>query len=92
MSHDLSPTQVVQMCDHHGKPMPLLLTFVPSDQRKVVVNIEALSNSSSSGQCCCQYPGHSQANCRAPFRCVKCADPVLKALNLRISHFSRTTS
>lgn len=64
--------------------LPLVLVALPREQKKIfdlktvcrlVVSIESLRRGTTRGQCYrCQLYGHTQRNCTAAPRCVKCGE------------------
>lgn len=77
-----NPSLVIRM-KKEGNPMPLVLVRLPKEQKQIFklpaildirIKVEPLRTRAKIAQCHgCQRFGHSQSNCTAPFRCVKCA-------------------
>lgn len=80
-----NPSKVLQMKNKRtGSPMPLFLVSLPRSDKKIfdikhvldlAITIETLNTTAKIGQCFrCQKYGHSQSNCTATIRCVKCGE------------------
>lgn len=76
--------KVSRMVDREGRSLPMVRVDVPrlykniyniSTICKLSITVEAAHKKASTGQCHrCQLFGHSQAGCRAEYRCLKCAE------------------
>jgi hypothetical protein len=81
----LAPKQVTRMISTRSKkPLPLVLVEVPKDQEKIfqlksichlLIAVERPHKKGTTAQCHrCQRFHHSQRNCHAPAKCVKCGE------------------
>jgi hypothetical protein len=81
----LAPKQVTRMISTRSKkPLPLVLVEVPKDQGKIfqlksichlLIAVERPHKKGTTAQCHrCQRFHHSQRNCYAPAKCVKCGE------------------
>lgn len=78
-----TPSRVIRWNNKSGEPMPLVLIILPKTQTKIFdltkldtlsVKVESHRTKSRETQCHrCQLYGHSQYKCRAPPKCLKCA-------------------
>lgn len=79
------PTKVIRMkMDKERRPITLILVLLPKQENAIYnmtnilglsIKIESLRNKTTTNQCYnCQQFGHGQANCRAPPKCLKCAN------------------
>lgn len=85
----ITPIKVARMTGRNKAPMPLVFVEVNRDQKQIFsikhvcslsVRIETLRRPSDISQCHrCQTFRHSQKNCRAHPKCVKCAGEHLSA-------------
>lgn len=91
ISKGFNPSKVIHMKNNKTAGfMPLFMIVLPRTDKKILevnqilhlaIQIETLTLNTSTqiGQCYrCQRFGHSQSNCKATLRCVKCVCLLLK--------------